>query len=115
MRARLRPGLADFIMFGLKQAWACLFGALLLAGLLISNAIWREDWPLARYDALLIYALLIQGAFLLFRLESWAEARVIALFHLTGNGVAVGLAARERQQDLVRKVGQWQEALRIGG
>lgn len=29
--ARLPPPLAEFILFGLKQAWACLFAGLMLA------------------------------------------------------------------------------------
>lgn len=84
MRARLPQWAAEFVMFGLKQAWACLFGGLLLAALLMTRAIWQPDWPVARYDALLAFALLTQGLFLLFRLETLDEAKVILLFHLTG-------------------------------
>ncbi len=35
-----------------------------------------------RYDYLLIYAVLIQICLLYLKLESWAEAKVIALFHV---------------------------------
>lgn len=56
LRARLPFALAEIVMFGAKQAWACLFGGLLLVGLLVSDAVWQADWPLARYDALLFYA-----------------------------------------------------------
>lgn len=84
MRARLPGPIAEFVMFGLKQAWACLFGAMMLAGLLISDAVWQETWIVARYDALLAYAIGLQIAFLWLRLESWREMRVILLFHLTG-------------------------------
>lgn len=84
MRARLPLGLAEFVMFGLKQGWACLFGILMLAGLIVTKAIWQDDWALARYDALVLYALAIQASFLWLGLESWREARVILLFHLTG-------------------------------
>ena len=83
-RARLPFALAEVAMFGLKQAWACLFGGLLLAALLVSKSIWQPDWPLARYDALLLFAVATQAIFLWARLETWAEARVILLFHLTG-------------------------------
>jgi len=83
-RARLPPGLADLVMFVLKQGWACLFGALLLLALILSRAVWNDDWLVHRYDALLAFALLVQAAFLRFGLETWAEARVILLFHLTG-------------------------------
>ena len=86
-RARLPLPLAELVMFGLKQGWACLFGALLLGAILLSKAIWQPDWPVARYDALLAFAVLVQAAFLRFRLETWEEARVILLFHLTGTAM----------------------------
>ncbi|WP_051584134.1 DUF817 domain-containing protein [Sulfitobacter mediterraneus] len=84
MRARLPLALAEFVMFVLKQGWAAFPGALLLAGLIISDRIWQPNWPIARFDALLIYALALQALFLATGMESWREARVIALFHLTG-------------------------------
>lgn len=71
-------------MFGLKQAWACLFGGLMLAALIFTNAIWDDSWPVARYDALLLFAIFVQSAMLLFKLETLAEAKVILLFHITG-------------------------------
>lgn len=74
-------------MFGLKQGWACLFGGLLLAALLLTNAIWQPDWPIHRYDALFLFAVLTQILFLRFGLETWEEARVILLFHLTGTAM----------------------------
>ena len=87
MRARLPRPLAGFIMFGLKQGWACLFGGLLLAAILLTNAIWQPDWPIHRYDALFLFAILTQILFLRFGLETWEEARVILLFHLTGTAM----------------------------
>lgn len=86
-RARLPYGLAELVMFGLKQAWACLFGGLLLVALLASKALWQPDWTIARYDALFFFALALQALFLWARLETWAEARVILLFHLTGTAM----------------------------
>lgn len=83
-RARLPFALSELVMFTLKQGWACLFGILMLGGLLVTHALWRPEWGVARYDALLIYAIAIQIGFLALGLESWREARVIALFHLTG-------------------------------
>jgi uncharacterized membrane protein YoaT (DUF817 family) len=83
-RARLPAGLADLVMFVLKQGWACLFGAILLLAMILTRAVWNDAWPVHRYDALLALALLVQAAFLRFGLETWAEARVILLFHLTG-------------------------------
>lgn len=82
-RAWSRYGL-EFLWFGLKQGWACLFGALMLALIFGTYLLWPEDAALSRYDFLVIGALLIQAAMLLFRLESWEEARVIFLFHVAG-------------------------------
>lgn len=87
MRARIPGVLAEFIMFTLKQGWACLFGAALLAAIIGSRLIWQSDWLVARYDALVVFAVALQIIFLRFGLETWAEARVILLFHLTGTGM----------------------------
>ena len=93
VRARLEsfdPGrgwrlwLYEFLLFGFKQAWACLFGGLLLALLLGTHFFYPEDALLHRYDFLTLAALAIQGAMLAFRLETWAEAKVILIFHVVG-------------------------------
>lgn len=86
-RARLPLVLVEAVMFVLKQGWASLFGGLLLAAILLSKALWHPDWPLARYDALFLFAVATQIAFLWFRLETWEEARVILLFHATGTAM----------------------------
>ena len=84
MRAHLPHYLAEFVMFVLKQGWACLFGICLLGAILLTRAIWQPDWMLHRYDALVIVAVGLQALFLALKLESWDEAKVILLFHLTG-------------------------------
>ncbi len=84
MRARLPFAVAELVMFLLKMGWASLFGALLLVAMIVTNQIWQDNWPIARYDALLAYALALQALFLILRMESWREARVILLFHITG-------------------------------
>jgi uncharacterized membrane protein YoaT (DUF817 family) len=89
MRARLPLVLAELVMFVLKQGWAALFGGMMLIGILITRAIWDEAWPIARYDALVVYAVGLQALFLWLKLESWAEARVILLFHLTGTAMEI--------------------------
>ena len=86
-RARLPFVLAEFTMFVLKQGWACLFGGVLLLALTLTKLIWQPDWPITRYDALFVFAIATQAAFLWFRLETWEEARVILLFHLTGTAM----------------------------
>jgi len=83
-RATWRACAFEILMFGIKQGWACLFGGLLLA-LIVATFLW---WPVgavvARYDALVLGAVAIQAGMLIFRLESWEEARVILLFHIAG-------------------------------
>ena len=86
-RARLPYALAELVMFVLKQGWACLFGGLLLAAIIVSKLIWSADWPIHRYDALFLFAVATQAAFLALKLETWEEARVILLFHATGTAM----------------------------
>ncbi len=89
MRRRLPRPFAELAMFTLKQAWACLFGALMLAGLIGSDLIWNDAWAIKRYDALVIYAITLQALFLILKLETLAEARVILSFHLTGTAMEI--------------------------
>jgi len=83
-RTRLGRHAFEFLMFGLKQGWACIFGGAMLA-LLMGTALWYPDGaPIARYDFLVIGAVLIQAAMLAFRLETLDEAKVILAFHVVG-------------------------------
>ncbi|MEM9025594.1 MAG: DUF817 domain-containing protein [Verrucomicrobiota bacterium] len=75
------PWVEEFLLFLLKQAWACIFGGLLLFGILVTH-FWYPFSALPRFDFLFIYALSIQAALLIFRLESFRELGVIAAFHL---------------------------------
>jgi uncharacterized membrane protein YoaT (DUF817 family) len=99
----------EFIRFGLKMAWACLFAGLMLA-LIIGTWLWYpKSAPIARYDVLTLAALAIQMLLLWTKLESWDEARVIAVFHVVGTIMEVFKTA----------VGSWvypeASLLRIGG
>jgi uncharacterized membrane protein YoaT (DUF817 family) len=76
--------LFEFVSFGVKQAWACLFGGLMLAVLLGSFLLYPADAALPRYDFITLAALLIQAAMLATQLETWEEARVIFVFHVVG-------------------------------
>ena len=98
IRARLEafdPGegwrlwLYEFLLFGFKQGWACLFGGLLLALLLATHFLYPDDSALARYDFLTLAALAIQIGMLAFRLETWDEAKVILIFHVVGTAMEV--------------------------
>ena len=79
-----RGAVFEFAMFGFKQGWACLFGALMLAALLGTHLFWPDDAPVHRYDALTVYAVLVQAGMILFRLETLREASVILIFHVVG-------------------------------
>ena len=81
---RLPWWLAEFILFGLKQAWACLFAATMLGLLIGSKFIWQAGWPVHRYDFLFACAVFIQALMLRFKMESWDEARVILVYHVVG-------------------------------
>lgn len=98
IRARLEnfdPGsgwrlwIYEFLLFGFKQGWACLFGGLLLALLLATHFLYPDVAPLARYDFLTLSALAIQLSMLAFRLETWDEAKVILIFHVVGTVMEV--------------------------
>ena len=74
----------EFLMFGIKQGWACLFGGAMLALILGTFLWWPDGASMSRYDFLVIGALAIQVGMLALKLESWEEARVIFLFHVAG-------------------------------
>lgn len=76
-----RPWLREFVYFVFKQAWACVFGGLLLLGIL-GTGLWFPDIGISRYDFLFCYAVLIQAGLIIFKLESWRELGVILLFHV---------------------------------
>jgi uncharacterized membrane protein YoaT (DUF817 family) len=77
-------GVFEFISFGIKQAWACLFGGLMLAMLVVTFLWYPGDAALSRYDAITIFAVAIQLTLILTRLETLEEAKVIAIFHVVG-------------------------------
>ena len=83
----LSGALIEFLVFGLKQAWACLFGGLMLAAVIATHYFWPEGAALARYDFLFLFALCVQIAMLAFKLEKLEEAKVILIFHLVGTAM----------------------------
>jgi uncharacterized membrane protein YoaT (DUF817 family) len=82
--SRIRPRLTEFVVFGLKQGWACIFGAALLAVLMAARLWYPDGAGLARNDFLTLAAVLIQVLMVVFKLETLRELRVIILFHLVG-------------------------------
>lgn len=99
----------EFARFGVKQAWACLFGGLLLALIIGTRLVWPEHAALARYDALFLGALGLQGFLLKTRMETWDEAKVILVFHVIGTVMEIHKTA----------IGSWiypePSVFRIGG
>ncbi len=79
------PGRAGQVaLFFAKLGWAAAFGILILSAIIFTRLIWSDEWPLARYDALVIFALVTQILFIRFKLESLEEAKVILIFHISG-------------------------------
>jgi len=89
MAARMarRPATAvlyEFLRFGIKQAWACLFAGIIVGLLVATHWFWPRDAWLARYDFIFLAALATQVLMLRFGLETWEEAKVILIYHVIG-------------------------------
>lgn len=101
--------LVEFLVFGIKQAWACLFGGLLLFGMIATHYAYPDGGWLSRYDFLVVYAIAIQALFLATRLERPSEALVILIFHIVGTAMEL----------FKTDAGSWiypeENLLRIGG
>jgi uncharacterized membrane protein YoaT (DUF817 family) len=99
----------ELFWFGFKQAWACLFGGLMVAMLFATWRWYPHDAALARYDFLTLAAVSIQALLIGLRLETRREAVVICLFHGVGTLMEVFKTA----------VGSWiypeHSLLHIGG
>jgi uncharacterized membrane protein YoaT (DUF817 family) len=90
--AAKRPATAalyEFLRFGVKEAWACLFGALMLA-LLAGTYLWYpRDAALARYDFLVLASVGLQIVLICTRFETLEEAKIIFIFHVVGTAMEV--------------------------
>ena len=78
----MRTFLVDFLMFGLKEARACLFAVAFFTLLLLSRHL--PLFGLARYDFLCLAAIAVQIVLLATGFESWGEALVLCAFHVLG-------------------------------
>ncbi|QHC59866.1 DUF817 domain-containing protein [Rathayibacter sp. VKM Ac-2760] len=83
----LRARLVEFLVFGAKQAWACVFGAALLVLVVAARLWYPDDAALSRNDALTLAAVALQVVMIATRLETGRELWVIVLFHLVGTGM----------------------------
>lgn len=73
--------LKEFWLFGLKQAYASIFGGFLLLIMLITS-FWYPLEFIHRYDFIFLAAIAFQLILLLFKLETLREALVIVVFHV---------------------------------
>lgn len=109
VRPRLPFFATEFLTFGFKQAWACLYAGVMLAMIMGTKLLWNQQWPLPRYDFLTIASVLIQALLLRLRLETPREALVIFIYHVVGTLMEVFKTA----------MGSWAypepSFLRIGG
>lgn len=80
------PG-GPFWSFLIHQAWAALFGGLLLGAIVFTQYV-QLPW-LFRYDWLFIFAIAIQLFMLASKLERPREVITILLFHLVGLGMEI--------------------------
>jgi uncharacterized membrane protein YoaT (DUF817 family) len=108
-QSRLHAFAYELLLFGLKQAWASLFGGVMLALLVATHLFWPAHAPVARYDVLVVAAVAAQAGMLATKLERWDEALVIFVFHVVGTAMEVFKTAH----------GSWiypeHNLLRIGG
>jgi len=89
VRGPWSSGVFEFVSFGIKQAWACLFGGTLLALIIATHLFYPDHSPISRYDFLVLAAVALQLALLLSGLETLEEARVILVFHIVGTAMEV--------------------------
>jgi uncharacterized membrane protein YoaT (DUF817 family) len=81
---RWTSGPYEFLRFGLKQGWACLFGGIAIALMILTWRLYPAHARLARYDFLFLGMIAVQAALLAARMETWDEAKVILIYHLVG-------------------------------
>ncbi|MFC5446285.1 DUF817 domain-containing protein [Rhizobium halophytocola] len=85
--AGLRRFCVEFLLFGIKEARACLFAGLFFVSIFAMPRAGLYGIP--RYDLLLVVALAIQIWMVWARLETLDEMKAICLFHLIGFALEV--------------------------
>ncbi|NBB47459.1 DUF817 family protein [Rhizobium sp. CRIBSB] len=83
----IRRFIVEFLLFGIKEARACLFAGLFFVSIFVVP---REGvFGIPRYDVLLIIALAIQIWMVWTKLETRDELKAICLFHIVGFALEV--------------------------
>jgi uncharacterized membrane protein YoaT (DUF817 family) len=77
----MRFVVTQLLRFAWLEARCCAFAVAVFGGLAISKLV---PLPIPRYDALLVYCVLVTCAFLVFRWETTRDVMVIGGFHLVG-------------------------------
>lgn len=75
----------ELIIFGIKEARACVFAGSFFVLLFLSSHI--PLFGFARYDFLFVSAVLLQAVLYLTKIETWDEVKTIFLFHIIGMGL----------------------------
>jgi uncharacterized membrane protein YoaT (DUF817 family) len=88
-RRRLTAILYEFLRFGIKQGWPCLFGGIAVALMIATYRYYPATAPLARYDFLFLCMIAIQFALLGTRLETLDEAKIIVIYHVVGTAMEI--------------------------
>ncbi len=104
---RLSPGAicAQLLRFAWIELVSCAFPIAMFVGLAVTSVV---PPPIARYDALLVYALALTAGFWLLRIETGREVAVIFGFHLVGLALElfkVRMGSWSYPGDAVTKVG----------
>lgn len=84
--ARAVRALGQLLHFAWLELQCCSFPLAIFAGLALSAVL---ELPVARYDALLVYALAVTAAFSLLGLETRRDVAIIGVFHLVGLGLEI--------------------------
>jgi len=83
-RSRWTAALYEFLRFGIKQGWACLFGGIAVGLMILTAWLYPAHAALPRYDFLFLSLFGVQVMLLASRLETRIEAKVILIYHVVG-------------------------------
>ena len=88
-RRRWTAALYEFLRFGIKQGWACLFGGIAVALMIGTWRFYPHASVLPRYDFLFLCMVAVQIALLAGGLETSDEAKVILIYHIVGTAMEI--------------------------
>jgi uncharacterized membrane protein YoaT (DUF817 family) len=77
----------ECLRFGVKQAWACLFGGVAVTLMILTWRFYPANASLARYDFLFLCMVSVQVALLASGLETLEEAKVILIYHIVATAM----------------------------